>query len=439
MRIKDPLSEPEEPFNLVPLTDMVFNLLIFFMAATTFAQVEKEIGIQLPKASSFQTLSAPPKQMVININEQGKPIVNHKEYDLTSLREHGRGDGEAEQGQQVVIRADRRGRLEGFADVVDVCKTGRRAGGEDQLPERERGGEVDGARRGAGRCNVAGKSRRAAGRPSWRTDPINPGRLPRPRQRRPLRRVRQPAAPGAAGRKVVIGVGRAWRRSPSSALLGWWAVAGNKVWTDGAAVRVADADARLREVVWTRPEPLSGLNTPDHEYEPAVSPDGDELYFVRGKAGTNAGQPAHGGAPLRELPAVGGVDAAGAGGGGEQRLRRPGAAGDGGRQIPAVLLQPPRRPRRVRHLGGAAAGGRRATRPANGASRSTWGRASTASSTSTTPTRRRTGSGCSSPPTARPPRGNRSRPGGRRSAPGPVRTLTCGTRSGMTRPAVAWR
>lgn len=122
MRIKDPLGEPEEPFNLIPLTDMVFNLLIFFMAATTFAQVEKEIGIKLPKASSFQTLSAPPKQMIINIDEEGRPIVEHKTYDLVSLREQIAAMLKRNKDSSVIIRADRRGRVEGFADVVDVCK-----------------------------------------------------------------------------------------------------------------------------------------------------------------------------------------------------------------------------------------------------------------------------------------------------------------------------
>ena len=71
MRIKDPISESDEPFNLVPLTDMVFNLLIFFMAATTFTQIEKDMSLQLPKTSAFRTLSQPPQQLVINIRQDG--------------------------------------------------------------------------------------------------------------------------------------------------------------------------------------------------------------------------------------------------------------------------------------------------------------------------------------------------------------------------------
>ena len=68
----------------------------------------------------------------------------------------------------------------------------------------------------------------------------------------------------------------------------WWKWGGKKVWTDGQGVRVADAPNAVREIAWAAPRPLDGLNTADQEYEPSVSPDGSELYFVRGKAAKNA-------------------------------------------------------------------------------------------------------------------------------------------------------
>src|SRR5690349_10481795 len=68
----------------------------------------------------------------------------------------------------------------------------------------------------------------------------------------------------------------------------WW-VLGGKVWTDGRDLRVPASRTNPREVLWTPPKPLdSSFNTPDQEYEPSVSPDGTELYFVRGKAARNA-------------------------------------------------------------------------------------------------------------------------------------------------------
>jgi biopolymer transport protein ExbD len=122
MRIKDPISETEEPYNLIPLTDMVFNLLIFFMAATTFAQVERELGVQLPRAASFTTLSAAPPQLTINIDEQGRPIVKRTVYTVEQLQELLATAVKKDPKTTVLIRADERGYVKGFANVADACK-----------------------------------------------------------------------------------------------------------------------------------------------------------------------------------------------------------------------------------------------------------------------------------------------------------------------------
>ncbi len=122
MRIRDPIHEAEEPFNLVPLTDMVFNLLIFFMAATTFSQIERELGVNLPKTSAFASLSAVPQQLVININSQGQPIVSHKTLDLAGLSEVLAATLKKNPDASVIVRADEDGKVRTFAAVLDVCK-----------------------------------------------------------------------------------------------------------------------------------------------------------------------------------------------------------------------------------------------------------------------------------------------------------------------------
>ncbi len=38
---------------------------------------------------------------------------------------------------------------------------------------------------------------------------------------------------------------------------GYW-FWGQKVWTDGATIKVSDAQTRVREVIWTAPQPLPG-------------------------------------------------------------------------------------------------------------------------------------------------------------------------------------
>ena len=64
---------------------------------------------------------------------------------------------------------------------------------------------------------------------------------------------------------------------------------GQTYWTDDHSIRVRDGQARVRHVLWSPAEPLAGkFNTPEHEYEPCVSADGTELYFVRGTPGEGA-------------------------------------------------------------------------------------------------------------------------------------------------------
>lgn len=73
----------------------------------------------------------------------------------------------------------------------------------------------------------------------------------------------------------------------------WW-FSGRRVWTDGELVRVADRDVRPRQILWGAAQPVAGLVAAGQAYEPSVSPDGDEFYFVLGKAGGNgaaAGSP----------------------------------------------------------------------------------------------------------------------------------------------------
>ncbi len=62
------------------------------------------------------------------------------------------------------------------------------------------------------------------------------------------------------------------------------------IWTDGQGNPIPSMPANLREVLWTPPTPLDPdlLSTSDQQYEPSLSPDGTELYFVRGKPGHKA-------------------------------------------------------------------------------------------------------------------------------------------------------
>ena len=122
MRIRDTQSETEEPIGLTPLIDMVFLLLIFFLVATSFAQEERDQRIKLPITSSPKPLSAPPKQVIINILADGSIKVGGQVYTRERLAALLNRVAKNEPDRMVLIRADERSTFRYFAAVVALCR-----------------------------------------------------------------------------------------------------------------------------------------------------------------------------------------------------------------------------------------------------------------------------------------------------------------------------
>ncbi|MFQ5494430.1 MAG: hypothetical protein ACE5EX_03530, partial [Phycisphaerae bacterium] len=62
-----------------------------------------------------------------------------------------------------------------------------------------------------------------------------------------------------------------------------------RYYTDADTIRQPLDQATARDILWQPPRELSELiNTTADDYEPTLSGDGLTLYFVRGKAGSNA-------------------------------------------------------------------------------------------------------------------------------------------------------
>ncbi len=75
---------------------------------------------------------------------------------------------------------------------------------------------------------------------------------------------------------AAIGTGAAWFVGP-------------RIRMEGGRLYIGNDDAGVRNVVWGTAQSLgNNINTTAQEYEPCVSPDGSELFFVRGKPGEGA-------------------------------------------------------------------------------------------------------------------------------------------------------
>ena len=109
-------------FALTSMLDVIFLLLCFFVTASVFSQWESEISISLPAASSSETPSRLPGEVILNVARDGSVTVNAKKLTLSDLGERLRKVADFYPGQPVVIRADRETSYDSLVKVLDTCR-----------------------------------------------------------------------------------------------------------------------------------------------------------------------------------------------------------------------------------------------------------------------------------------------------------------------------
>ena len=107
---------------LTSMLDVIFLLLCFFVTASVFSQWESEISISLPSASSSETPSRLPGEVILNVARDGAVTVNAKKLTLSDLGERLRKVADFYPGQPVVIRADRETSYDSLVKVIDTCR-----------------------------------------------------------------------------------------------------------------------------------------------------------------------------------------------------------------------------------------------------------------------------------------------------------------------------
>jgi biopolymer transport protein ExbD len=110
--------------DFVPMADVLFNLLIFFLLATTIAQVEREMQIALPVAGSSAPISAALREIVVNVANDGQIVVGGRKMQVEELRATVVDAVKQNADQKVTVRGDRHTAYENVVRVLDVCKAG---------------------------------------------------------------------------------------------------------------------------------------------------------------------------------------------------------------------------------------------------------------------------------------------------------------------------
>ena len=87
MNFKKNIGADKGGFQMAPMVDVMFLLLIFFMVSSIYYQREKKLEIQLPHAESGAPTQRVIGELIINVDKDGAYYVNSYKRDIKGVEE----------------------------------------------------------------------------------------------------------------------------------------------------------------------------------------------------------------------------------------------------------------------------------------------------------------------------------------------------------------
>ena len=115
-------NKSDASFNLTPLIDVVFQLLIFFMVTTTFVNLENRVKVNLPSGNFAVAESS--KNITVTITEDNTIYLNGKLIDPLKITESIATELKKEPEKIVVLEADKNVLHGKVITVMDLLKKG---------------------------------------------------------------------------------------------------------------------------------------------------------------------------------------------------------------------------------------------------------------------------------------------------------------------------
>src|ERR1044071_6514056 len=92
--------------DFVPMVDVLFNLLVFFLLATSLKIAEREMQVALPFSRAAGPISAGMRALVINVGPEGQIMVGGRPMEPADLAALVKSVTDANPEQKISIRGD---------------------------------------------------------------------------------------------------------------------------------------------------------------------------------------------------------------------------------------------------------------------------------------------------------------------------------------------
>lgn len=110
-----------EDFQMAPMIDMVFLLLVFFMCVSSLAQADKSVQVDLPESTESKVPENLASRGIITIQEDGSLHLGARPVDLEELPGEIRSALREIPDLRIQVRADRSTTYGKIQQVLRVC------------------------------------------------------------------------------------------------------------------------------------------------------------------------------------------------------------------------------------------------------------------------------------------------------------------------------
>lgn len=116
-------SQDDMPsINLTPMLDVVFNLIVFFMVATRFSDLEQSVDLKVPSVGATAGLRTTPERSVINVYRDGRIALDRQPMGLDQLKGQLATARQQNENLDVIVRGDEEAPYKHMAAVITACR-----------------------------------------------------------------------------------------------------------------------------------------------------------------------------------------------------------------------------------------------------------------------------------------------------------------------------
>ncbi|MEM8642213.1 MAG: biopolymer transporter ExbD [Cyanobacteria bacterium P01_G01_bin.54] len=122
MRVWD--NEPEDSFdeiNIIPMIDVIFAILTFFILSTLFLTRAEELPVDLPSAETSE--QKPQPDFIVTIDAEGEVSLDKEAIEVDNLDTEITDQLESGEEAIVTIQADERAYHGQVIEVMDILRT----------------------------------------------------------------------------------------------------------------------------------------------------------------------------------------------------------------------------------------------------------------------------------------------------------------------------